>query len=284
MTTAQQRRIMEALHTKVGIDPAQEVTFCVQFLKDYLLSSGRNGFVLSISGGQDSALAGRFCQLAVEELRSQTGQDYLFIALRLPYGIQRDEEDAQRALHFIAPDRTYTTNIQPAVDSAVASFEKATGLSMTDYNKGNQKAQERMTVHYRFANQFHALVVGTDHAAEAVVGFFTKYGDGGVDLTPLSGLTKGQGRSLLRYLGADERIYTKPPTADLLDKHPGQLDEAELGVNYKMIDDYIEGKDVPEEVAQWIEQRYSATEHKRHGPVTPFDTWRKTEGGDSTPR
>ena len=83
MTTANQRRIMEALHTKAAIDPAQEVAFRVQFLKDYLLSSGRNGFVLSISDGQDSALAGRLCQLAVEELRTQTGKDYLFIALRL---------------------------------------------------------------------------------------------------------------------------------------------------------------------------------------------------------
>ncbi len=277
MTTAKQKQISEVLHTKAAIDPAQEVAFRVQFLKDYLLNSHMNGLVLGISGGQDSSLAGRLCQLAVEELRTQTGKDYLFIALRLPYGIQRDEEDAQRALQFIAPDRSYTINIQPAVDSAVASFEKATGLSMTDYNKGNQKAQERMTVHYRFANQFNILVVGTDHAAEAVAGFFTKYGDGGVDLTPLSGLTKQQGRSLLRFLGADERIYTKPPTADLLDKKPGQLDEDELTISYKVIDDYLEGKDVPDEVAQQIEHRYNLTEHKRHVPVTPFDTWWKAE-------
>jgi NAD+ synthase len=282
MTTAKQRRIMEALHTKAVIDPAQEVAFRVQFLQDYLISSGRNGFVLSISGGQDSALAGRLCQLAVEDLRTQTGKDALFIVLRLPYGIQRDEEDAKRALEFIAPDTIYTINIQPAVDSAMASFEKATGCSMTDYNKGNQKAQERMTVHYRFAHQFLALVVGTDHAAEALVGFFTKYGDGGVDLTPLSGLTKQQGRLLLRFLGADERISTKPPTADLLDKSPGQLDEDELNLSYQMIDNYLEGKEVPDEVAQRIEQRYSATEHKRYGPVTPFDTWWKTEGGDES--
>ena len=278
MTTAKQRRIMEALHTKAAIDPAQEVAFRVQFLKDYLLSSCRNGFVLSISGGQDSALAGRLCQLAVEELRTQAGKDALFIALRLPYGIQRDEEDAQRALEFIAPDAVYTIDIQPAVNSAIASFEQATGCSMTDYNKGNQKAQERMTVHYRFAQQFHVLVVGTDHAAEALVGFFTKYGDGGVDLTPLSGLTKQQGRLLLRFLGADERISTKPPTADLLDTNPGQLDEDELNISYQVIDAYLEGKDVPDEVAQQIEQRYSVTEHKRHGPVTPLDTWWKTEG------
>jgi NAD+ synthase len=178
----------------------------------------------------------------------------VFLALRLPYGRQQDEEDAQRALHFIAPDTMYTVNIQPAVDRAMASFEEATGLIMTDYNKGNQKAQERMTVHYRFAQQFDLLVVGTDHAAEAVTGFFTKYGDGGVDLTPLSGLTKRQGRALLRYLGADERISTKPPTADLLD-------------------DYLEGKEVPSEEAQRIEHLYQATEHKRHVPITPFDTW-----------
>jgi len=223
-----------------------------------------------------SCLAARLCQLAVEELRAETGKDYVFIALRLPYGTQRDEEDAQRALQFIAPDKSYIVDIKPAVDSAVASFEKATGLKMTHYNKGNQKAQERMTVHYRFANQFNVLVVGTDHAAEAVAGFFTKYGDGGVDLTPLSGLTKEQGRSLLRFLGADERIYNKPPTADLLDEMPGQLDEDELKIPYKVIDDYLAGKDVPDEVAHLIEQRYDVTEHKRHLPVTPFDTWWKT--------
>jgi NAD+ synthase len=97
----------------------------------------------------------------------------------------------------------------------------------------------------------------------------------------LSGLTKRQGRSLLHFLGADERIYNKTPTADLLDKNLGRLDEDELTISYQVIDDYLEGKEVAEEVAQLIEQRYRATEHKRHGPVTPFDTWWKTEGDDS---
>lgn len=276
MSTAKQRQIIEALHVKPALDPEQEVAFRVHFLKDYLKYSGMNGFVLGISGGQDSSLAARLCQLAVEKLRAETGKDYVFIALRLPYGSQRDEEDAQRALQFIAPDKSYIVDIKPAVDSAASAFEKATGLKMTDYNKGNQKAQERMTVHYRFANQFNVLVVGTDHAAEAVAGFFTKYGDGGVDITPLSGLTKDQGRSLLRFLGADERIYNKPPTADLLDEMPGQLDEDELKITYKVIDDYLTGKDVPDEVARLIEQRYDATEHKRNLPLTPFDTWWKT--------
>lgn len=276
MITARQKSIIKALHTKAIIDPEEEVASRVKFLKDYMMYASMHGLVLGISGGQDSSLTGRLCQLAVEEIREETDKDCVFIALRLPYGIQQDEEDAQLALQFIAPDRVYRVNIQPAVDSAVASFYDATGFKMSDYNKGNQKAQERMTVHYRFANHFNALVVGTDHAAEAISGFFTKYGDGGVDLTPLSGLTKRQGRLLLQYLGADERIYTKAPTADLLDDNPGQLDEDELDISYDMIDDYLEGKEVPAPIAQRIEQRYSLTEHKRRVPITPFDTWWKT--------
>jgi NAD+ synthase len=279
MATAKQREVIAALQVKPEIDPAEEVAFRIQFLQDYLIHSQRDGLVLSISGGQDSALAGRLCQMAVERLRERRAQDYHFIALRLPYGRQQDEEDAQRALRFVAPDQTYTVNIQSAVDSAMAAFEEATGLPMTDYNKGNQKAQQRMTVHYRFACQFNALVVGTDHAAEAVAGFFTKYGDGGVDLTPLTGLTKGQGRSLLRYLGADVRLYTKPPTADLLDVNPGQLDEDELGIGYAVIDAYLEGQEVSPEDALRIEARYDTTEHKRRTPVTPFDTWWKADEG-----
>lgn len=268
-----QRQIIEALHAKAAIDPAEEARFRVNFLKEYVAHAHMNGFVLGISGGQDSTLAGRLCQMAVEELRAEIGKEYLFIALRLPYGMQKDEEDAQAALQFIHADKMYVVNVQPAVDGAVASFAAATGLAMTDYNKGNQKAQERMTVQYRFAHQFNVLVVGTDHAAEAVTGFFTKYGDGGVDLTPLTGLTKRQGRSLLKYLGAPEQTYMKPPTADLLDNRPGQLDEDELGMSYKVIDDYLEGKAIPAEAAQRIEHRYQLTEHKRHVPVTPFDTW-----------
>lgn len=268
-----QQEIMTALHTKPEIDAAEEVRMRVDFLKDYVRFAHMKGFVLGISGGQDSSLAGRLCQMAVEELREETSEDYTFIALRLPYGTQKDEEDAQRALRFIRPDRQVVVNIKPAVDAAAAAFDAATGEKMSDYNKGNQKAQERMTVHYRFAHHFNVLVVGTDHAAEALPGFYTKYGDGGVDLTPLTGLAKEQGRELLRYLGADPAIYTKAPTADLLDERPGQLDEDELGISYKVMDAYLTGQEVPDAVRERIERRYFVTEHKRQLPVTPFDTW-----------
>jgi NAD+ synthase len=275
VSSEMQRQIIRDLNVKPQIVPDEELRFRIDFLKGYLRHTTMNGFVLGISGGQDSSLAGRLCQLAVEELRQETGDDYVFIALRLPYGEQKDEEDAQRALKFIQPDKTFTVNIKPAVDAAVESFRFATGIEMSDFNKGNQKAQERMSVHYRFAHAFRVLVVGTDHAAEALPGFFTKYGDGGVDVTPLSGLTKEQGRALLKQLGAPELIYMKPPTADLLDENPGQLDEDELGTSYQMMDAFLTGQSIPDEVASRIISRYHATEHKRQLPVTPFDTWWK---------
>jgi NAD+ synthase len=271
-----QDEIIDELHVKKRIVPHEEIRFRVDFLKAYVRFAGMKGFVLGISGGQDSSLAGRLCQIAVEELRQEGDDTYLFIALRLPYGVQHDEEDALRALRFIRPDRSYVVNIKGAVDGAVQSFEEATGLTMSDFNKGNQKAQERMTVHYRFAHAFNVLVVGTDHAAEALPGFFTKYGDGGVDLTPLSGLTKQQGRELLKYLGASEQIYTKAPTADLLDQRPGQLDEDELGISYQVMDAFLTGESIADEVAARIRHRYQVTEHKRRLPVTPFDVWWKS--------
>jgi NAD+ synthase len=131
------------------------------------------------------------------------------------------------------------------------------------------------------AGQRRLLVVGTDHAAEAVTGFFTKYGDGGADVLPLTGLTKRQGRALLEHLDAPARLYEKAPTADLLDLDPGQTDEANLGIHYGDIDDFLEGREVSEEVASAIENRYLATEHKRRVPASLFDDW-WTERGDYT--
>ncbi|MCO4130316.1 NAD(+) synthase, partial [Enterobacter kobei] len=114
-----------------------------------------------------------------------------------------------------------------------------------------------------------------DHAAEAVTGFFTKYGDGGADVLPLTGLSKRQGKQLLKELGAEERIYLKVPTAELLDEKPGQADETELGISYDQLDDYLEGKEVPKEAAEKIEARYLITEHKRQVPASMFDNWWK---------
>jgi NAD+ synthase len=270
--TPLQARIIYDLNVQPSIDPAEQVRLRIDFLKEYLRLSHAKGFVLGISGGQDSSLAGRLCQLAAEELRAE-GTDATFTAVRLPYNVQADEEDAQLAISFIKPDDQVTFNIHRAVDGFEAQYLDATGEEMLDFTKGNVKARARMIAQYALAGQSGLLVVGTDHAAEAVTGFFTKFGDGGADILPLSGLTKRLGRSLMEHLGSPERLYLKAPTADLLDDTPGQTDEANLGLSYTQIDDYLEGKEVEEPVAAAIEARYIATRHKRTVPVTPFDDW-----------
>jgi NAD+ synthase len=270
--TPLQARIIYDLNVQPSIDPAEQVRMRIDFLKEYLRVSHTKGFVLGISGGQDSSLAGRLCQLAVEELRAE-GLEAQFTAVRLPYNVQADEADAQLALSFIQPDNSVTFNIHRAVDGFEAEYLDATGAEMLDFTKGNVKARARMIAQYALAGQANLLVVGTDHAAEAVTGFFTKHGDGGADILPLSGLTKRQGRALMQHLGSPERLYTKPPTADLLDDIPGQTDEANLGLSYTQIDDYLEGMEVEEPIAAAIEARYIATRHKRTVPVSPFDDW-----------
>jgi NAD+ synthase len=267
-----QRRIIADLNVSPSIDPASEIRRRIQFLKDYLARTGANGFVLGISGGQDSSLAGRLCQLAVEELAAE-GRPARFVAVRLPYAVQHDEVDARLALNFIRPQSSVIFNIQRGVDGIEAEFSDSVGEEMTDFIKGNVKARARMAAQYAIAGQGGMLVVGTDHAAEAVTGFFTKFGDGGADVLPLSGLTKRQGRSLLVELDAPDRLYTKAPTADLLDHNPGHTDEANLGLTYEDIDDFLEGKPVADVTAEAIEARYLATAHKRATPVTPFDDW-----------
>ncbi len=267
-----QARIIYDLNVVPSVDPAEQVRSRIDFLKDYVRTTKSKGLVLGISGGQDSSLAGRLCQLAVEELRA-AGYDASFTAVRLPYHVQADEADAQLALAFIEADHVVTYNIRRAVDGFEAEYLDATGTEMLDFTKGNVKARARMVAQYALAGQSSLLVVGTDHAAEAVTGFFTKFGDGGADVLPLSGLTKRQGRSLLEHLGAPERLYLKAPTADLLDDIPGQTDEANLGLSYTQIDDYLEGHEVPEEVAVAIETRYINTRHKRAVPVSMFDDW-----------
>ncbi|HBI04358.1 MAG TPA: NAD(+) synthase [Paenibacillaceae bacterium] len=265
-----QKEIIEALHVKPIIDPAQEIRMRINFLKDTLLQSGMKGYVLGISGGQDSSLAGRLAQLAVEELRKETGKNYKFIAVRLPYGIQRDEDDAQRSLAFIQPDETVVINIKQAVDGSIAAFEEATKESLSDFHKGNTKARERMKAQYDIGAHYQLLVIGTDHAAEAVTGFFTKHGDGACDLTPLTGMTKRQGKQLLQFMQAPEALYLKVPTADLEDEKPLLPDEAALGMTYEQIDDYLEGKESPKEIREKLERIYRQTQHKRELPKIPF--------------
>ncbi|BAP45221.1 ammonia-dependent NAD(+) synthetase [Pseudomonas sp. LJDD11] len=274
MSTQLQRDIA----LQLGIDrqwqpgtEASEITRRTGFIKQVLRESGCKTLVLGISGGVDSLTAGRLCQLAVEQLREE-GVDARFIAVRLPYRSQADERDAQAALDFIRPDQITTSNIAAAVDGLMDSIS-IEGLQptpeQTDFTKGNVKARTRMVAQYAIANFCNGLVVGTDHAAEALMGFFTKFGDGACDLAPLSGLTKGQVRQVAKALGAPEALVFKAPTADLEDLQPGRLDEAAYGCSYAEIDAYLMGEEVSADTRGIIETAFRRTAHKRALPRVP---------------
>ena len=134
---------------------------------------------------------------------------------------------------------------------------------------GNVKARTRMVAQYALANATGGLVIGTDHAAEAVMGFFTKFGDGACDLAPLSGLVKGQVRAIAAHLGAPAELVHKTPTADLEDLAPGRPDEAAYGVTYDQIDAFLHGHPVDPHAFQRIVTAYEASGHKRAQPLTP---------------
>lgn len=267
-----QKRIIDELEVidPATFDAAAEVEHRVGFLADYLRRTGAKGYVLGISGGVDSSLGGQLCQLACERVRSEGG-DATFVAMRLPYGVQADESDAQAALAFIRPDETLTVDIAPATD---AMWEACLAAGMTPPEKahfvrGNVKARERMIAQYTVAGARGMLVVGTDQAAEAVVGFYTKFGDGACDLTPLTGLPKRRVREIARHLGAPEEVVEKVPTADLETDKPLLPDEQALGVAYADVDAYLEGEDVSPEAEATITGWYHRTGHKRALPVTP---------------
>ncbi len=270
--TDRQQQIARELHVSTAFDPAAEIERRVAFLAERLTSTGLRSLVLGISGGVDSTTAGRLCQLAVERARA-AGHEAAFYAMRLPYGVQADERDAQTALGFIRADHVLTVDIKPASDAAldacVAGGVAFRDAHHQDFVHGNIKARQRMIAQYAVAGAHDGLVVGTDHAAEAVSGFFTKFGDGAADLVPLTGLTKRRVRAVAAELGAPAELVWKVPTADLETLDPGKPDEDALGVTYDEIDDFLEGKPVGEAAHAAIVRRYDLTEHKRQLPVAP---------------
>lgn len=272
VATRDQVRIATELGVARHFDVATEIARRTAFIAGYVRSASAHTLVLGISGGVDSTVTGRLCQLAAEQLRSE-GLQVRFIAMRLPYGIQADEADAQRAVAFIDPDETFSVDVKPASDAALAALY-AGGLRYADafhedFVLGNIKSRQRMIAQYAVAGATGGLVVGTDHAAEALMGFFTKFGDGGCDIAPLSGLTKRRVRAIASALGADADLAGKIPTADLETLRPQRPDEAALGVSYEDIDDFLEGLPVDLAPSRLIVSTYRRTAHKRALPAAP---------------
>ncbi len=269
MTELSQQAIIEQLNVKPIIDAETETHKRIDFIKQYILQTRVSCLVLGISGGIDSTVTGRLCQLAVEQLRSMYYKAH-FIAVRLPYGQQKDEKEAEQALAFIQADELMTLDIKPAAD-AIMNALLAQHLAFDspyhqDFVLGNIKARQRMVMQYAIAGAKAGLVVGTDHAAEALMGFFTKFGDGASDIMPLSGLTKRQVRQLAGFLRVPANLIHKIPTADLETLQPLKPDEQALGVTYDEIDDFLEAKPVCAKAAHIIQQTFSKTAHKRALP------------------
>lgn len=267
-----QQAIIDEMKVLPEIDVKFEARRRIDFIKSTLIKSGLKTLVLGISGGVDSSTCGRLAQLAVTELNTDLNVSrFQFVAVRLPYDIQADEEDAQHALSFIQPDYSLTTNVLDGVDGihqhVINALSDASLLSASkgqvDFSKGNVKARARMTSQYHIAGILGGLVLGTDHSAENITGFFTKWGDGACDLAPLFGLSKRQVRMLAKHLGAPSILVDKAPTADLEDLEPGKTDEDALGISYNELDDFLEGKEVSTQVHDHIINIYKKTQHKR---------------------
>jgi NAD+ synthase len=270
--STRQGEIAAALGVTPAIDGAGEIARRTGFLAEACAAVPGHALVLGISGGIDSAVAGILCARACRT-RQARGAPATFVAMRLPYGAQRDADDAAAVLDTLAADRTLSVDVAGCSDALMGSVAAA-GLKFADASAqdavaANVRARERMVTQYAVANAVSGLVVGTDQAAEEVMGFYTKYGDGAADVTPLSGLTKRQVRALAEKLGVPEGVITKPPTADLEVLRPQRADEDAFGIGYDEIDDYLEGRAVSPEVIETVESAYHRSAHKRSLPRAP---------------
>ena len=261
-----QEEIIAKLGVKPSINVESEVKARVAFLKDYVKTAGATGLLIAISGGLDSAVATGLCKIATDELCEETGREYMTLGVFQPYGTQEDIDDSYAVAKAFDLKRTAETNIEDAVTEVALEVEqglKGLGIHrhMTYQGKGNVKARTRMVMQYTLSFELNLIVVGTDHASEAVTGFYTKWGDGAADITPLSTLNKRQVGQLGAYLGVPQSILDKVPTAGLWD---GQTDEAELGLTYEENSDYLEGKEITPASRERLEGIYTRSAHKRN--------------------
>lgn len=260
-----QEQIIADLGVQPTINVEGEVRKRVDFLKGYVEKTGAKGLLIAISGGIDSAVAAGLCKRATDELTQEHGEEYKTLGVFQPYGKQDDIDHSYMVAKAFEMKYTAETNIEDAVNEVALEVEQSlkgmgTPRHITHQAKGNVKARTRMVVQYALANELNLLVVGTDHASEAITGFYTKWGDGAVDITPLSSLNKRQVRMLAAYLGVPQPLLDKAPSAGLWE---GQTDENELGVTYEDNSDYLEGKEIGAAAREILENFYTRTAHKR---------------------
>ena len=237
------------------MNTAQLAEGLVSWIRDKTLAAGSKGVVLGLSGGLDSSVLAVLCHRAFPKNT---------LAVLMPcYSNKENIEHARMVANkFSIPTTTVV------LDSVFDGLLKVLPDDKVDPDvrrlaQANIKARLRMLTIYYFANRLKYLVVGAANRDELAVGYFTKYGDGGVDIQPLGNLLKGELRELAKFLGIPEPIINKPPSADLWE---GQTDEGELGFSYDELDRYLVSGKAAAEIKKRIESMIAATQHKRQPP------------------
>lgn len=254
-------------------DPSAETleewtTVICMFLKDHVRRAGAKGLVVGMSGGIDSAVT---AALAIRAVGTQR-----VLGVRMP-APDSDPADAEHGT--LLCEHLGLEAIERGIGPIVAGLEQALETKPDAYVHGNAKARARMMFLYAEAQSRGYLVCGTGNKSELLIGYFTKYGDGGVDLEPIGDLYKTQVQALARHLGLPDWLLERPPSAGL---HPGQTDEEDLGMTYAELDaalkaielntpsDQIAGRaGIPPDKAASVEAMVRRSEHKRHAPLVP---------------
>jgi len=239
------------------MEAAQLADRLVLWIREQVASAGGKGVVLGMSGGLDSSVAAVLCRRAFPE--------HCLGVLMPCYSSPGDSEHARLvADKFFIPTRTVV--LDGVLDSLLGVLLPEGEADCSPRVKANLKVRLRMLTLYYFANQLGYIVVGSSNRSELAAGYFTKYGDGGVDIMPLGSLVKGQVRELAHFLGIPQPIIDKPPSAGLW---PGQTDEAELGFSYEELDRYLTAGQASSDLKKNLEARSEASAHKRLPPPVP---------------
>ncbi len=235
----------------------EKVEKIVAWLQEKIEESGVKGLLVGVSGGIDSAV--------VAHLIKRAAPDHSLGVILPCKSNPQDMEDAKKVIDSCGID-SLTVDLSETHDVLFNNIQKQLN-DQQSVNPDNQqladanlRARLRMSTLYALAANYQYLVVGTDNAAEFYTGYFTKYGDGGVDLVPLVSLGKGEVREMAEYLGVPDDIVHKQPSAGLWE---GQTDENEMGTTYEKIDKYLKGGEIPQKDKDIIERLHKKSAHKR---------------------